>query len=950
MASNKKNANKEKKPPMSSGGDLEKCRKALAQAETKADLLELIPTPVMTVDKEFNVTYLNPAGASAVGKTVEACLGQKCYSLFNTKHCNTSDCRVAKAMQQDGVFTGDTLASLPSGALPIRYTGVALKDERGDIVGGLEYVLNIAEESKAVAEVMELVEAAVAGKLDARGNPDNYSIAGFKNIVKGINDTLDAVIGPLNVAAEYVDRISKGDIPHKITDEYKGDFNEIKNNLNLMIDRVGSQIENLANIPTPVMTVDKEFNITFMNRTGAKLVGLSPVECEGKKCYDLFKTLHCRTPECRCGQAMQSGETVTGETVASPAGLDVPIQYTGAPVKDRDGNIVGALEYVTDITEVKRAMDDAREKVDFLNNIPTPVMVVDKGFNIRFMNPAGADVVGKTPEACLGQKCFSLFNTGHCNTPDCQLGKAMQQNMLCSADTVAKLPSGEVPIRYMGAPLKDADGNIIGALEYVLDISKEMEVTNGVLDLVGAAVEGKLNTRADAEKHEGNYKQIVKAVNNLVDAFVGPINLTAEYVERISKGDMPEKITDEYKGDFNLIKNNINELIKAFSLITEAAETMAKGDMTVEIQPRSENDLLLKSLSKMVATLNDSLGQVNVAVEQIAAGAGQVSDSAQALSQGATEQASSLEEITSSMNEIGSQTKQNAENATQANQLSSEARTGAEKGNNQMKEMVGAMEEINESSQNISKIIKVIDEIAFQTNLLALNAAVEAARAGKHGKGFAVVAEEVRNLAARSAKAAKETAELIEGSVEKVEQGTQMASKTAEALDEIVAGVTKVTDLVGEIAAASNEQAQGVSQINVGLGQIDQVTQQNTATAEQSASASEELSSQAAQLRDMLAKFKLRLENGKDHTPGVDQISPEMMKMLRKLMEEKPAPVSHAVSKTPSGNAGNGGNGKGGNGKTQWGGVNAAAVLTAGTKQAQPEPVIDLDDKEFGRF
>jgi methyl-accepting chemotaxis protein len=602
------------------------------------------------------------------------------------------------------------------------------------------------------------------------------------------------------------------------------------------------------------------------------------------------------------------------------------------------------------LEKCRKALAQAKIKADLLELIPTPVMAVDKEFNVTYLNPAGASAVGKSVEACLGKKCFSLFNTKHCNTPDCQLGKAMQQNATCSADTVAKLPSGEVAIRYMGTPLKDADGNIVGALEYVLDISKEMDVTNAVLDLVGAAIEGKLDTRADADKHEGNYRQIVKAVNGLVDAFVGPINLTAEYVDRISKGDMPEKITDEYKGDFNLIKNNINELINALILITEAAETMAKGDMTVEIQPRSENDLLLKSLSKMVETLNDSLGQVNVAVEQIAAGAGQVSDSAQALSQGATEQASSLEEITSSMNEIGSQTKQNAENATQANQLSSEARTGAEKGNNQMKEMVRAMEEINESSQNISKIIKVIDEIAFQTNLLALNAAVEAARAGKHGKGFAVVAEEVRNLAARSAKAAKETAELIEGSVEKVDQGTQMASKTAEALDEIVAGVTKVTDLVGEIAAASNEQAQGVSQINLGLGQIDQVTQQNTATAEESASASEELSSQAAQLREMIAKFKLSQQNGKGQVPGMVQITPEMMRMFMKMMEQKAAPVSHAVPKTQSGKAGNGGNGKGGNGKTQWGGVNVAAIPAEGTKHAQPEPVIDLDDKEFGRF
>jgi methyl-accepting chemotaxis protein len=227
------------------------------------------------------------------------------------------------------------------------------------------------------------------------------------------------------------------------------------------------------------------------------------------------------------------------------------------------------------------------------------------------------------------------------------------------------------------------------------------------------------------------------------------------------------------------------------------------------------------------------------------------------MSQGATEQASSLEEITSSINEIAAQTRQNAENASLANRLAGEARESAEKGNGQMSQMVGAMQEINASSQSISKIIKVIDEIAFQTNLLALNAAVEAARAGRHGKGFAVVAEEVRSLAARSAKAARETAEMIEGSAKKVEGGMHIASLTAEALKQIVAAAARVSDLVAEIAASSNEQAQGVAQISTGLGQIDQVTQQNTAHAEESASAAEELSSQSIMMLQLIGTFKL---------------------------------------------------------------------------------------------
>ncbi|MDZ7618136.1 MAG: methyl-accepting chemotaxis protein, partial [Patescibacteria group bacterium] len=534
------------------------------------------------------------------------------------------------------------------------------------VVFGLFLASSIAKVlATLIGEGRRVAEAAVAGKLDTRGNPELVS-AEFRPIITGLNETLDAVIQPLNVAAEHIDRISKGDIPNRITDTYQGDFNAIKNNLNQCIDAVN------------------------------------------------------------------------------------------------------------------RMVSDAKM-------------------------------------------------------------------------------------------------------------------------LAQAAVEGKLATRADASKHQGDFRRIVEGVNATLDAVIGPLNVAAEYVDRISKGDVPERITDEYKGDFNEIKNNLNECVGVMNGLLEetgklikaakegnldvradvsqfrggwaklvdgvnglvdaivvplnaagvALSAMADRDFTKRVQGEYSGAFakLKENINTVVANLSDAISQINESAAQFNEGSRVIAESAQTLATGAQEQSSSVEEITASVEQLSRSVEGVQANAQEADKVSRETSQLAEQGGVAVRKSAEAMEMIRTSSEQIAEIIQVISEIASQTNLLALNAAIEAARAGEHGMGFAVVADEVRKLAERSNQAAGEITSLIKESSSRVQEGANLSRETEESLKKIISGVEATAAKISEIATATVEQATGAEEVSKAIQGVSQVTEQSAAGSEEMASSSEELGAQAAALK-----------------------------------------------------------------------------------------------------
>jgi len=649
-------------------------------------------------------------------------------------------------------------------------------------------VNNVAEVLQTLTHMFErLTNAAREGKLVERGHPDRVKGA-YSEIVVGVNSMLDAVITPLNVAADYVDRISRGDIPPKITATYNGDFNTIKNNLNTCIDAVNALVADAG--------------------------VLSKAAVEGKLATRADASKHQGDYRKIVQGVNDTLDAVIGPLNVSASYVD-RISHGDIPAKITD-------TYNGDFNTIKNNLNTCIDAVNAL--------VSDAGMLVK------AAVDGKLStraDASKHQGDYRKIVQGVNDTLDAVIGP-----LNVSAGYVDRISRGDIPAKITDT--YNGDFNTIkNNLNTCIDAVNTLVSDAGML--VKAAIDGKLATRADASKHQGDYRKIVQGVNDTLDAVIGPLNVAARYVDLISKGDVPSQITDTYNGDFNNIKNNLNVLVAAMNEITAAAEEISNGNLTVDIRERSAQDKLMQALSAMVAGLTRTVSDIRGIAGEVSAASQSISTASIQVSKGASAQAAAAEQASSSMEEMVSNIKQNADNAQQTDKIANKSAKDAQESGKSVLEAVAAMKEI-------ANKISIIEEIARQTNLLALNAAIEAARAGEHGKGFAVVAAEVRKLAERSQKAAGEINQLSSSTL-------KVSEKSGEMLEKLVPDIQRTAELVQEITAASKEQDTGAEQINKALQQLEQVIQQNASASEEMASTTEELTGQSDQLVSALSFF-----------------------------------------------------------------------------------------------
>jgi len=683
-----------------------------------------------------------------------------------------------------------------------------------------------------IADTDVLVRAAAEGKLATRADAAKHQ-GDFRRIIEGINNTLDEILIPIGEGNRILAQISSGKIDELIAQTYKGDHEKMKIAVN--------------NVATVVQSLQKEM---------ARLIDAS-----------------------KEGQLSDRGrpEVFQGAFAEIVRGVNTMLDAILLPIGE--GNRILSQISAGKIDElIAQTYKGDHEKMKIaVNNVAIVVQSLQKelGRLIEASKEGQLSDRGK-PEQFQG--AYAEIVRGVNTMLDAILLPIGEGNRILSQISAGKIDE-LIAQTYKGdhEKMKVAVNNVATVIQTL----------HKMLDrLTESAREGKLAERGHPDQVPGAYAEIVRGVNALLDAVITPLNVSARYVEQISKGDIPPQITDTYHGDFNTIKNNLNTLIVAMNEITTAAEEVANGNLTVDLRERSPQDKLMQALSAMVGGLTRTVSDIRAIAGEVSAASQSISTASIQVSKGASSQAAAAEQASSSMEQMVSNIKQNADNAQQTDKIANKSAKDAQESGKSVLEAVAAMKEI-------ANKISIIEEIARQTNLLALNAAIEAARAGEHGKGFAVVAAEVRKLAERSQKAAGEINQLSASTL-------KVSEKSGEMLDKLVPDIQRTAELVQEITAASKEQDTGAEQINKALQQLEQVIQQNASASEEMASTTEQLTGQSDQLVSALSFFHTGDEDG-GHLRRPTMIKPPARLVSAPARAARPGATTAAKPQTRGG-------------------------------------------------
>jgi methyl-accepting chemotaxis protein len=649
-------------------------------------------------------------------------------------------------------------------------------------------VNNVAVVTQALQkELARLIEASKEGQLSDRGKPEQFQGA-YAEIVRGVNTMLDAILLPIGEGNRILAQISNGKIDELIAQNYKGDHEKMKvavNNAALVLQSLQKELGRLINASHAGQLSERGKADEFRGAFAEIVRGVN----------DMLDAILLPIGE---------GNRILGQISAGKIDELIAATYKGDHEKMKLA--VNNVAVVTQSLqkELMRLIDASKEG-----------QLSDRGKPEQF------------------QGAFAEIVRGVNTMLDAILLPIGEGNRILAQISNGKIDE-VIAHTYKGdhEKMKQAINNVAAVLQALhKELARLTEASNA----------GKLAERGRHEQFSGAYAEIVRGVNDILNAVIVPLNVSAKYVEQISKGDNPPLITDTYYGDFNLIKNNLNTLVTAMNEITAAADEIANGNLTVDIRERSAQDKLMQALASMVSGLTRTVSDIRSIAGEVSAASQSISTASIQVSKGASAQAAAAEEASSSMEEMVSNIKQNADNAQQTDKIANKSAKDALESGKSVLEAVAAMKEI-------ANKISIIEEIAHQTNLLALNAAIEAARAGEHGKGFAVVAAEVRKLAERSQKAAGEINQLSATTL-------KVSEKSGEMLDKLVPDIQRTAELVQEISAASKEQDTGAEQINKALQQLEQVIQQNASASEEMASTTEELTGQSEQLVSALSFF-----------------------------------------------------------------------------------------------